>query len=110
MGSDTKAFNIFIIIFQMKVIYQQNDFFQHNYAHLNGKLIQMFFGKSHESKFSIVIEMEQLIHVQYIIKYFIKFCNYLNHLKSIQTFCSIFVHVLFSHKYTLESFNINQEM
>jgi hypothetical protein len=40
----------------------------------------MFFVKSHESNFSIVIEMVQSIHVQYMTKYFIKFCNYLNHL------------------------------
>jgi hypothetical protein len=98
MDFDTKAFNIIIVIFQMKVIFQQNDFFQHNYAHLNGKLIQIFFVKSHESNFSIIIEMVQSTHVQYIIKYFIKFCNYL---QNILTFCSIFVHVLFSHKYTL---------
>jgi hypothetical protein len=49
MDFDTKVFDIFIIIFQMKVISQQNDFFQHNYVHLNGKLIQMFFVKSYES-------------------------------------------------------------
>jgi hypothetical protein len=64
MDFDTKAFNIIIIIFQMKIISQQNDVFQHNYAHLNGKLIQMYFLKSHESNFSIVIEMVQSIHVQ----------------------------------------------
>jgi hypothetical protein len=54
-------------------------FCQHIYAHLNEKFVQMFFVKSHELKFSIVIEMVQLIHIQYMIKYFIKFCNYLNH-------------------------------
>jgi hypothetical protein len=39
--------------------------FQHTYAHLNEKLVQMFFEKWHESKFSIVIEMVQSIHIQY---------------------------------------------
>jgi hypothetical protein len=33
----------------------------------------MFFVKSHESNFSIVIESVQSIHIQYMIKYFIEF-------------------------------------
>jgi hypothetical protein len=33
----------------------------------------MFFVKSHESNFSIVIEMIQPIHIQYMIKLIIKF-------------------------------------
>jgi hypothetical protein len=79
MDLNIEASNIIIVIFQMKVIFQQNVFFQHTYAHLNEKLVQMIFVKSHESNFSIVIEMVQLIHIQYMIKYFIKFYNYLNH-------------------------------
>jgi hypothetical protein len=77
MDFDTKAYNIIFVIFQMKVI------FQHIHACLNEKLVHMFFVKSHESKISIVIEMVQSTHIQYIIKYFIKFCNYLNHFRNI---------------------------
>jgi len=55
-----KAFNIILVIFQMKVIFQQNVFFN------TLMLIWM-------KKISIVIEMVQLIHIQYMIKYFIKF-------------------------------------
>jgi hypothetical protein len=73
MDFDTKALNIILIIFQMKVT------FQHTYVCFNIKLVQFFLVKSHESNFSIVIEMVQSIHIQYITKYFIKFCNYLNH-------------------------------
>jgi hypothetical protein len=57
MDFDTKASNINLIIFQIKITFQQNVFFQHTYAHLNEKLIHIFFVKSHESNFSIVIEM-----------------------------------------------------
>jgi hypothetical protein len=60
----------------MKVNFQHNVCFQHTYASLNEKFVQMFFMKSHESQFSIVIEMVQSIHIQYMTKYFIKFCNY----------------------------------
>ncbi len=49
-------------------------------------LSRWFFVKSHELNFSITIEMVQSIHIQYMIKYFIKFCNYLNHLKRILHF------------------------
>jgi hypothetical protein len=73
----------------MEVIFQQNVFFQHIYVHLNENFAQFFFVKSHESNFSIVIEMVQSIHIQYKTKYFIKFCNYLNHLKNIFSFCRI---------------------
>jgi hypothetical protein len=55
--------------------------------------------KSHELNFSIVkkyilekkliIEMVQSIHIQYMTKYFIKFCNYFNHFKNIFVLCSI---------------------
>jgi uncharacterized membrane protein required for colicin V production len=62
MDFDTKVWNIILVIFQMKVI------FQHTYVCLNEKLVQMFFVKSHESKNLIVIEMVQSIHIQYIIK------------------------------------------
>jgi len=43
----------------MEVIFQQNVFFQHTYVYLNEKFVQMFFVKSHELNFSIVIEMVQ---------------------------------------------------
>jgi hypothetical protein len=76
---DTKVSNIIIVIFQMKVIFHQNIFFQQTYVRLNEKFVEMFFVKSHELKFSIVIEMVQSIHMQYITEYLIKFCNYLNH-------------------------------
>jgi hypothetical protein len=33
----------------------------------------MFFVQSHESNFLIVIEMVQLVHIQYMTNYFIKF-------------------------------------
>jgi hypothetical protein len=78
MDFDTNASNIILVIFQMKVIFHQIVFFQHTYVNLNEKLVQMFFVKSHESNFSIVIEMVHSIHIQYMIKYFINFCNYLN--------------------------------
>jgi len=48
--------------------------------------------------------MVQSNHIQYMIKYFIKCCNYWNHLKSIFALCNILVHVLIFHKY------INQKM
>jgi hypothetical protein len=74
-------------------------FFQHTYVGLNEKIVNMFFMKSHESIFSILIA--QSIHIQYMIKYFIKFCNYLNHLKSIFALCNISWQHLNSHKYTI---------
>jgi hypothetical protein len=57
MDFDTKVFNIILVIFQMKIFFQQNVFFQHTYVCLNEKLVWMFFVKSHDSNFSIVIEM-----------------------------------------------------
>jgi hypothetical protein len=56
MDFNTKSSNIILVIFQMKIIFQHNVFFQHTYVHLNEKLVKMFFVKSHESIFSIVIE------------------------------------------------------
>ncbi len=42
----------------------------------------VFFVKSHDWNYSYGIEMIQSTHIQYtLIKYFIKFCNYLNFLK-----------------------------
>ncbi len=82
MDFDTKASNIILVIFQIKVNFQQF-FFQHNYACLNEKFIQMFFVKSHEYNFSYGIEIIQSTHIQYMTKYFIKCCNYLNHFKNI---------------------------
>jgi hypothetical protein len=73
------ASNIILVIFQMKMNFQQNVFFHHTYVPLNEKLVHMFSMKSHESKFPFVIEMVQSIDIQYMTKYFIKFCNYLNH-------------------------------
>jgi hypothetical protein len=58
---------------------------------------------------SIVIEMVQSTHIQYITNYFIKFCNYLNHFKSIFALCNILLHVLFYQKYIFQSFNINKK-
>jgi hypothetical protein len=75
----------------------------------NEKLVNMFFAKSFESNFSIVIEMVQSIHIWYIITYFIKFCNYLNHLKNTFAPCHILFQVSFFHKYIIYSFNINQK-
>jgi hypothetical protein len=57
MDFDTKASNMILVIFQMKINFQQNVFFQHSYVHLNESLVQMFFVKSHESNFSIEIEI-----------------------------------------------------
>jgi hypothetical protein len=82
MDFDTKASNIILVSFQIKVNFQQS-FFQHNYACLNEKFIQMFFVKSHEYNFSYGIEIIQSTHIQCMTKYFIKCCNYLNHFKNI---------------------------
>jgi hypothetical protein len=51
MYIDTKAFNIILVIFQIKITFQSIVFFQHTYIRLNEKLVQMFFVKSHESNF-----------------------------------------------------------
>jgi hypothetical protein len=45
MDFDTKASNIILVIFQMKLISQQNNLFQHTYARLKEKLVQMLFVK-----------------------------------------------------------------
>jgi hypothetical protein len=50
MDFDTRVSEI-LVIFQLNVI------FQHTYDRLNEKFVQIFFVKSHELKFSIVIEM-----------------------------------------------------
>jgi hypothetical protein len=42
MDFDIKNFNIILDFFQMKIIFQQNIFFQHTYVRLNGKLVQFF--------------------------------------------------------------------
>jgi hypothetical protein len=39
MDFDTKASSIILIVFQIKITFQQNVFFQHTYAHLNEKRI-----------------------------------------------------------------------
>jgi hypothetical protein len=49
MHFDKKASNIILVIFQMKVNFQQNVFFQHIYACLNEKLSRYFLG-SHLSQ------------------------------------------------------------
>jgi hypothetical protein len=72
MDFDTKVSNIILVIFQMKVTFQQNVFFN-THVRLNEKLVQIFFVKSHESNFSIVSKMVQSIHIQHMTKYVIKF-------------------------------------
>ncbi len=62
----------------------------------------MFFVKSHfKSNFSIVIEMVQSIHIQYMTKYFIKFCNYLNVFRYIFTMWYIMTTFILSQIFTL---------
>jgi hypothetical protein len=39
MYFDTKAFNIILVIFQIKITFQPIFFFQHTYIHLNEKLV-----------------------------------------------------------------------
>jgi hypothetical protein len=78
MNFDTKVSNIIIVIFQMKVNLLLL-FFEHNYDCLNEKPHPNIFVKSHKWNFSYGSEMVQLIHIQYMYKYFIKCCNYLNH-------------------------------
>jgi hypothetical protein len=74
MEFDTKASKIILVnIFGMKVNFQQN------YAYLIKKAHLDFFVKSHEWKFSYEIKMIQSTHIEYMIKYFIKCCNNLNH-------------------------------
>jgi hypothetical protein len=68
MDFDIKTSIIILVIFQMKVNFQQNVFFQHIYVRLNEKLVYMFFVKLHSSH---VIEVVQSIHIQYMNKYFI---------------------------------------
>jgi hypothetical protein len=102
MDFDIKAHNIIFVIFQMKLFFQQFFKFQHTYVHLNKNLVQMFFTKSHLFNFSIVIEMVKSIHIQYITKYFIKFCNYLNHYINMHfpIYCGniyFFINILFNH-------------
>jgi len=58
------------------------------------KNLSRCFVKAHELNFSIVIEMVQSTYMQYIIKYFIKIYNYLNHLKNIFALCNILLQVL----------------
>jgi hypothetical protein len=45
MYFDTNASNIILVIFQMKLIFQQIFFFQHTYARLNEKFVQIFIVK-----------------------------------------------------------------
>ncbi len=92
MDFDTKASSIILVIFQMKLKFQQ----LYIYACLNEKPHpNVFFVKSHEWNFSYGIKMVQSTHIQYMIKYFIKCCIYLNHLKYIFALCSILKHVFF---------------
>ncbi len=58
----------------------------------------MFFVKSHEWNFSYRVEMVQSIHVQYIIKYFIKCCNYFESLLKYIALCNTLVQGLVFHK------------
>jgi len=79
MNFDTKASNIIIVVFQMKVGFQQTFFLNIIMIVWMKNLIQMFFVKSHEWNFSYGIEMVQSTHIQHVSTYFIKCCNYLNH-------------------------------
>jgi hypothetical protein len=81
--------------------FSKNFFFQHSYAYLNQKPHLDVFVKSHEWNFSYGIEMIQSTNIQYMTMYFIKCCNYLNHLKNIFALCSILVQVLIFHKCTI---------
>ncbi len=93
MDFDIETSSIILVSFQMKVI------FGHTYALSERKTCQKNFVKSNESKISIIIEMVESTHIQYITNYFIKFCNYLNHFESIFSLCNILLHILFYHKY-----------
>jgi hypothetical protein len=42
MDFDTKASNIILIIFQIKITFQQNVLFEHTYVYLNEKNIHIF--------------------------------------------------------------------
>jgi hypothetical protein len=66
MDFNANASNIILIIFQMKVIFQPKKKFN--------RLMLVWI-----KNFSNVIKMVQLIHIQYMIKYFMKFCTYLHH-------------------------------
>jgi hypothetical protein len=54
----------------------------------------MFFVKSHESNFSIVIELVQSIRIQYMIKYYIKF----------ELFLKVYLHL----QYIVTTFKFSQ--
>ncbi len=88
MDFDTKAFKNSCHL-SNESSFLINLFFQQTYVHLTENLVQMYFVKSHESKFSNATEMVQSIHIQYMTKYFIKFWNHFNHFCNIFALCSI---------------------
>jgi hypothetical protein len=69
----------------------------------------MVFAKSHEWNFSYGIEMVQLIHMQYMTKYFIKCYNYLNILRKYLHFVVywyryyFFIDLLFNHLLSMKN-------
>jgi hypothetical protein len=75
---DTKASKIILVIFQMRIFFQQNVFFN-IIMFVWMKNLSNFFCEITCMNFSYRIEIIQLIHIQYMIRYFIKCCNYLNH-------------------------------
>ncbi len=64
-------------------------------------LIWMIFVKSHKWKFSHVVEMVQLIHIQCMTKYFTKFGNCLNGFCNIFALGSILLLILYFQKYII---------
>jgi hypothetical protein len=72
----------------MKIIFQQNVFFQHTYARVNGNNLDVFCEITYV-KLSNYNWNGTIIHIQYMIVYFIKFCSYLNHCLGIFAFCNI---------------------
>jgi len=104
MHFDIKVFNIILVIFQMKVTFQQI-FFPNIVMFVWMKnLIQMFFVKSCEWNFSHGVEMVQLIHIQYMTMHFIKCCNYLNNSYNMFALCNTLVQVLNFHNFIIYSF------
>jgi hypothetical protein len=63
MDFDTMASNIILVIVQMKLNFEQILFFNTLMFVWIEKLVQMFFVKSHDSNFSIIIEMVQSIQM-----------------------------------------------
>jgi hypothetical protein len=88
MDFDTKAFKNSCHL-SNESSFLINLFFQQTYVHLTENLVQMYFVKSHESKFSNATEMVQSIHIQYMTKYFKNFWKQYNHFSKIIALSSI---------------------